>query len=209
LLYYEKALLQNPNDLEVMRHMVFPYIWSEDFDKALEMSENMIRRDPGNFIGYQAKGSSLMHLNRLEDALVNYNQVLSLAKKPEQIADILTNRSNALLIAGKWGEALSDIERALQINPERHAVIINKCIALKKLDRKEEAAKIIQGILPKLKNKYFRASAFAVFDDKKNMLKELKMAIDKDSRNKVNAKSDPDFADYREDSDFQKLVYGK
>lgn len=209
LLYYEKALLQNPNDLEMMNYMVFSYIMSEDFDKALETSENMIRQDPDNFIGYESKGRSIIHLNRLEDALANYSQALSLTKRPGEIADILTNRSNTLLIAGKWEEALSDAERALRIGTESKAVILNKCIALKKLDRKEEAEKIIQGILPKLKDKYSRACAFAVLGDKKNILKELKMAIDKDSGNRVNAKFDPDFADYREDPDFRRLVYGK
>lgn len=209
VLYYEKALLQNPNELQVMGPMVSSYIWLEDFNKALEMSENMVRQDPKNFTGYHYKGKSLTHLNRLEDALANYAQALSLTNNPGQIVNILIGRSNALLITGKWGEALSDTERALQIGTKSEVVIINKCIALKKLDRKEEAAKIIQDMLPKLKNKYLLSSAFAVLDDKKNMLKELKMAIDKSSENRVNAKFDPDFADYREDPDFQKLVYGK
>lgn len=209
LLYYEKALLQNPNELQVMNFMVWSYICLEDFNKALEMSENMIRQDSSNFMGYRSKGRSLIHLNRLKDALTNYTQALSLTKRPGQIADILTGRSNALLIAGKWGEALSDEEKALRIDPESNVGIINKCIALKKLDRKEEAAKIIHDILPKLKDKYFRASAFTVLGDKKNMLKELKMAIDEDSGNRVKAKFDPDFVDYREDSDFRRLIYGK
>jgi len=209
LLYYEKALLQNPNELQMMSVMGLSYIWLENFDKALETSENMVRQYPSNFIGYQSKGDSLVYLNRLEDALANYSQALSFTKRPVQIADILISRSNALLITGKWGEALLDVERALQIEPKNEAGIINKCIALKKLGRKEEAVKIIQGILPKLKNKYSRSCAFTVLGDKKNMLKELKMAIDKDSRNRVNAKFDPDFADYKEDPDFRRLVYGK
>lgn len=209
LLYYEKALLQNPNNLEMMNKMVYSYVFSEDFDKALETSENMVRQDPNNFMGYGSKGISLVHLNRLKDALANYTQALSLTNRPRQIISILTGRSNALLITGKWGEALSDAKRALQIGTESKAVIINKCIALKKLDRKEEATKIIQDILPKLKNKYLRSSAFTVLGDKKNMLMELKMAIDEDSGNGVMAKFDPDFADYREDPDFRKLVYGK
>lgn len=209
LLYYKKGLLQNPNELELMRYMVFSYIYLEAFDKAFEMSENMINKNPSNFRGYHCKGRSLIHLNNLKDALTNYSQALSLTKRPEQYAEILTSRSNALLIAGKWGEALSDEEKALQIYPESNAGIINKCIALRKLDRKEEAVKIIQDILPKLKDKYSRACAFAVFGDKKNMLKELKMAIDEDRRNRVNVKFDPDFADYREGPDFRRLVYGK
>lgn len=209
LLYYKTGLLQNPNDLRLMSYMFYSYIWLEDFNEAFKMSENMISKDPSNFRGYHCKGRSLIHLNKLKDALTNYNQALSLAKRPEQFAEILTSRSNALLIAGKWREVLSDEERALQMYPGSNAGIINKCIALKKLDRKEEAAKIIQDILPKLKDKYSRACAFAVLGDKKNMLKELKIAIDEDRKNRVDAKFDPDFVDYRKDPDFRRLVYGK
>ena len=126
LLYYEKSLLQNPNDLYVMRDMVLSYIWLEDFDKALETSENMVRQDPSNFKGYLSKGDSLIYLNRLENALANYTQALSLTKKPVQIAGILIGKSNALLITGKWAEALSDAERVLQIDPESDAGIARK-----------------------------------------------------------------------------------
>jgi len=209
LLYYEKALLQNPNDLRVMIDIVYSYIWLEDFDKALETSENMVRQDPSDFIGYFAKGFSLHYLNRSEDALANYIQALSLTKNSVTIASILNNKSNILLATGKWGKALSDVEKSLQISPKNEVAIINKCNALNKLDRKEEASKIIQDILPKLKNRYLRSCVFAVIGNKKNMFKELIMAIDEDSENRVRAKFDSDFVDYREDPDFQKLVYGK
>lgn len=208
LLYFKKALIQNPNDLDMMGRIVLSYIWTEDFDKALEMSEKMITQAPDDFRGYWKKGHSLVCLNRLKDAIASYNEAVKYTtKNSKERAMILTGKSNVLLIDGNWGEALLNAERSLQINPKNNATVINRCIALKKLDRKEEAKEIIQKLLPEVTYKYMRACAFAVLDDKENMLKELEAAIEEDSGNRVDAKFDPDFADYREDPDFRKLVY--
>ena len=80
---------------------------------------------------------------------------------------------------------------------------------MKKLDKEKEAEKILQDILPEIENKYLRACASALLDDKEKMLKELEAAIEEDSGRKVVAKFDPEFTDYREDPDFRKLVYGE
>ena len=130
-------------------------------------------------------------------------------EKSEERALVLPNRSNASLLAGNWKEALSDAEEALQIQPKDYVILINKCIALKKLDRGEEVETILQDILPEIENKYLCACAFAVLGDKEMMLKELEAAIEEDSRMRVRAKFDPEFTDYREDPDFRKLVYGE
>ncbi len=208
LLYYEKALIQNPGELNMMERIFSSYMWIEQYRKALEMSEQMINRAPDDFRGYWRKGYSLIYHNKLKDAIASYSEALKYtAEKSEARANVLTHRSNALLITGNWEEALSDAEKTLQINPEIYVAVINKCIALKKLRREEEAKKILQGILPKIEHKYPRAGVFAALGDKENMLKELKAAIKKDIRNRVDAKSAPDFLDYREDPDFRKLVY--
>jgi hypothetical protein len=60
------------------------------------------------------------------------------------------------------------------------------------------------------KDNYYRACTYAALGDKENMLKALTAAIKEDSaRRRVESKTDPDFQDYREDPDFQKLVYKK
>jgi len=212
LLYYKKALLQNPNDLDIMRRVVQSYIWTEEFEEALETSEKMINRAPSDFRGYRSKALCLVRLNRIKDSIASSSEALKYtAEKTKEQADLLAGRSNAFLIAGNWAKALSDAEKALQIEPKNYAALINKCIALKKLNKQEEAKEILQDALPEFEHtyhhKYYRASAFAVLGDKENMLKELEAAIKEDIGNGEDAKFDPDFADYREDSDFRKLVY--
>lgn len=208
--HYKKALIQNPDDFEVMTQMVLSYISTEQFKDAFEMSETMIKKAPDNFRGYRDKGLSFFYLNKIEDAIASYSEALKYTtEKSEERAVVLSNRSNAFLLAGNWKEALLGAEKALQILPKDYVSLINKCIALKKLDRGEEAEKILQNSLPEIKDKYLRACAFAVLDDKEEMLKELEAAIEEDSGRRVDARGDPDFADYREDPDFRKLVYGE
>jgi len=209
LVYYEEALIQNPDDLDIMQQMVLSYFWTEQFEKALEMSQNMIKHAAGDFRGYRLKGRSLGYLGRLEDNIASHSEALKYTtEKTQAQSDILADRSNVHLIAGNWEEALSDAEKSLQMNPEEYATVLNKCIALKRLGKEEEADKILQDVLPEIEYNYFRACAFAVLGDKQKMLRELEAAIEEDSANRVDAKFDPDFADYREDPDFQKLVYG-
>lgn len=206
--YLEKALIQKPDDLNIMGVMAILYRSVEKFDEALKMSEQMIRAAPMNYKGYYQKGQCFVYFGKIDDAITNYNEALKYTaeKSPEQ-SFVLTSGSNARLLAGDWKKALSVAEKALLIDPENYVAIINKCIALKKLDRAEEANSIIQDILTKAEDKYYRACAFAVLGDKEDMLKELAGAIEENSANRVNAKFDPDFADYREDPDFRKLVY--
>ena len=51
-----------------------------------------------------------------------------------------------------------------------------------------------------------KSCAYAIIDDKNRMIKHLKKAIKNDPYFKVTAKFDPDFVDYKNDPDFNKLV---
>ncbi len=208
LVYYEKAMIQNVNNLDIMDRMVWSYVYTEKFDKALEISENMVSFEPNDFRGYMNKALSFSHLNRIEDSISSLGEAIKYTKeKSTERANVLTSRSNAFLIAGRWEEALLDAEEALHIVPKLSVAVINNCMALRKMDRENEAKKILLEFLPNISDKYLRACAFAMLNDKENMLKELESAIKEDKGRMVAAKFDPDFAEYREDSDFRKLVY--
>ncbi len=211
LVYYEKATIQDPFNLDVMARMIDCYMSAEQFDKALKTSEQMIKQAPNDSLGYQLKGNVLAYLNKPKEAIAIYGEaLLHVAEELNEQDDVLVGRSNTYLLAGSWEEALSDAEKSLKIIPEGAASRINKSIALKRLGRAKEANQILQDFLSKTDktepDKYNRACAFAALGDKENMLKELKIAIKKDSAFRVDAKFDPDFADYRQDPDFQKLL---
>jgi tetratricopeptide (TPR) repeat protein len=186
----------------------------EDFEKALEISENVIKKAPNNHLGYLYKGESLKFLGKFKDSIEFLNKALKYTiEKSSEYSDVMTSRSDVFLSNENWENSILDAEKSQQIS-KHYANIVNKCAALKKLGRKEEAKKILENFLPETENikpekgkRYARAAVFALLDDKKNMLKELKSAIKKNNEYKVRTKYDAVFADYREDPDFRKLIY--
>jgi len=207
LTYYKKALIQNPNELDIMWYMVDSYNWTEQFNKAAKISEKMIEFAPDDWRGYFQKGVSLSYLSKIGNSMTSFDKALKYTTEDQRAkSKILTWRANILLIAGNWKQAFSDAEKASKIMQNDYAALV-KCIILKKLGRDEEARKILQDILPKIGYRYGRAVAFAALGDKENMLFELKAAIKKNSGKRVDAKFDPAFVDYREDPDFRRLLY--
>lgn len=207
--YYEKALDQDPTELYVVQQILYSYLWTEDLEKILEIRQRVMSTNPRDFLSYYLPGACLGYLGREKDALATINKALKYAKTKSQKVDFYGARSNIFLIGKKWRKALTDANKALQIDPEDIYGIGNKCLALKKLGRIEEARKLLLETLPKVKKRYHRAFIYAALDDKKNMLKELTVAIEQKGVNRVMAKFDPDFVDYQEDPDFRNLVYGK
>lgn len=209
LIYFEKALVQNPDNLEILENMTLSYIWTEQFEKALEISEKLINSTPNNYEGYYLKGISLVYFNKIEDSIANFDLAIKFANKNSEVLNVLRERSNSHLIDNNWGEALSDCEKALQISKKNPVVVVNKCLALKKLNKEDDAKKILNDILPEIDYNYRRACAFALLNDKENMLRELETAIKEDVACKIDAKYDQEFAEYKNDPDFRKLIYGE
>lgn len=210
LSYYEKARVQNRSDLDLLEMIFDSYFYSGKPKKALGISKEIIKQAPTNYRGYYLEGITLVSLypNKLNGAIRSLNKALKYtAKSSTERSTVLISRSNAYLVAGRWKDAFSDAEKALHIEPKESSAVINKCHAMKKMGKGSEAAKILKDLLPEIEYKYDRACAFAILGDKKNMLKELKRAITKHRGYRTKARIHPEFADYREDSDFRKLVY--
>lgn len=206
LIYYRKALLQKPDDIEVMGNMFYCYRNKGEFKDALKTAEQIIASYPNDFLGYWCKGTSLVGLNKIKDGLTSFQEALTYTSdnKPNQ-ATVLISLSNNYLLNSQWSEGLSAAEKAIKLSTEV-AAVLNKCIALKNLGRYDEAREIINSLLPKIKSKYAKACAFALLGDKANMLTELEQAIKENPSKKVDARKDPDFADYWQDDDFNKLL---
>ena len=218
LQYYKKALIQNPNNQVTMNYLFYCNYYTENFEEALRISEAVTTQNPDGFLGYFLKAQAFEALGRLGDAIEMINEAFTRTTEDskDRFTYVLITRSNILLLDEKWEDALSDVEKVLGIPPEmleasaRPSAIGNKCIALKKLGKKEDAVRILQMELNKTRDKYLRACFYATLDDKQNMLKMLEKAIEEDPmKNRLRAKIDPDFVDFREDSDFKALVQPK
>jgi tetratricopeptide (TPR) repeat protein len=194
-----------------MERIMRAYTYDEDFVKALRTSEDIIKQFPKSYVGYKLKGHVLgSFLMKPKKAIRLFNKAwrLSINNSVAQV-DVLCSRSNNYLQLENWKKALSDAEKGLRINSGDSTLILNKALALEKLGRKDDVKKLIEKILPIIEADYERAIAYARLGDKTNMLKKLTKAINDFPANRVRAKFDPDFLDFRDDPEFKKIIEKK
>jgi len=193
--YFERAERQGPND-ESTQARLFRALWlMERFDDALRKVEARLERQPANRTDLWHAYKTLAFLGRQEDAL--------------KVAERLGNSTtivNTLLSMERWEDALSASDSSFKA-PLGDASTVNRANALLHLNRKEEAAALLGELRAKLKGQpYIRACLEAVQGDKVQMLKFLGDAIGQDPMSRLDARRDPDFMEFRDDADFQKLV---
>lgn len=205
VMYFQKALLQDPSNESALMQLYSVFILTEDFEKAAKVVEKLIKRYPTQAKFYRLKGHALVY-SKPKRAITFYNKALKHVKSEREQGLIYYFKSNSLLILGKWKEALSNAEKALKRIPLTNGCLINKGIALIKLGREIEGIELVKETLPNIVSEYLRACAFAVLGNKEMMMKSLIAAVKENAENRVSAKYDPDFADFREDPDFKKVV---
>ena len=174
----------------------------------------MTQRYPREWRGYRMMGYLLRMQGKPQDAIEQYKTAMSYASGPE-LANVLTGRSDAYATLGDWEAALSDTELGLELlgNDTKTAarinspLLLNHCSALMHLGKTEMAFQILREVLPLLKSAYYRAVAFAILGDREQMLKNLRSSIEEDRMNLMEARRDPNLSAYREDADFQRLLY--
>lgn len=94
-----------------------------DFATAEEYWTEIIERDPHNAPAWSNRGNAKVSQNKLEEALLDYEQAIALA--PEA-PDPYLNRGTALEGLGRWEEALADYEQVLAIDPQDPAAYNNR-----------------------------------------------------------------------------------
>jgi hypothetical protein len=205
--YFKKAeVLDKLSEMEMYRYCL-SFLFVDDVKNAETTIKRMAKLYEKSIFKYHLEAT----INRLHGkhpkALSLLQQALDLTTANEIKAIILTSISNLKLIMNDAKGALADAEKALEIRKGDSVAMINRSIALKKLGRTDEAMKILDEVLKKESVPYFRSCVFAVMENKKEMLKELKLAVASDIRYIFSAKTDPDFIDYRDDPEFKEIVY--
>lgn len=90
-----------------------------DTSKAIEIFDEILNADPKNIEALNGKGSSLMKLNRMNDAEKYFNYSLSIKKTSSAlISKGLINKNK-----GNYEMALSYYEKAIHLNPNLNNII--------------------------------------------------------------------------------------
>jgi protein O-mannosyl-transferase len=85
-----------------------------DYEKALKFLDVALKIDPENGGIYYNRALVLSNLNRNEEAINDY--ILALRYQPEKAFQIINNRSNLLLSAKRFKEALTDFDYLITAN---------------------------------------------------------------------------------------------
>ena len=140
-------------------------------------------------------------------------ELIKIAKTPEEILSMHQTKLYYLMISNKSSEALAEVEKILAIDPNSNATLLNKAILLKELGDATTAEGIAKEVLSRLKghdlvNEYYRASAYAILNDTKELKHSLKTLK---TNNHFFAAlifyGDPEFASYRADPEFSEFLY--
>ncbi len=122
----------------------------------------------------------------------------------------LSNKGLILINLKRYDEALQNIDKALELQPDLAEAWINKGITLKFLGRYEEALNTYDKAIkfqPDLPYAWYnKAGIYALKTDKPNTLFNLSKAIEISSEAKERAKKDADFISFWNDEEFKKIV---
>jgi adenylate cyclase len=212
-----KALIYDPTSSEAYSALGLVYYNKNLLNEALTAVQKAISFDYNNFFAYWIRGRLFRLMDRDPEAILDFNQVLDingdfhsafgdLQMSYEKLED-KENLHNTLKRAELFYPTY------LLRNPDDARAHQFYAFTLKRLGRLDEAKEEMQkGI--KLNPKdliiiYNAACFYALIDDKKKAIKNLKKAIDNGYGNYEYIKHDPDFDSLRNEPDFMALIKGK
>lgn len=109
LRFFDKAVKKDPSNSDYLSKKIETYIKLSDYEKALEVTENLLKISPEMFDGYHFKTSILEMLKKNDDA-IEFSKMAS-DRFPEDVA-LKYDYGRALSIAGKVDEAIEILDSA-------------------------------------------------------------------------------------------------
>ncbi|MFZ2899679.1 MAG: tetratricopeptide repeat protein [Saprospiraceae bacterium] len=96
-----------------------------EYASALEYLDDAVRKNHELAVGYLYKAEVLLHLNRLEEALVQYDNAIYL--RPD-VPDFFVSKGYALFLSGRYAGAIACFQQALAMPacPERAYVLLGR-----------------------------------------------------------------------------------
>jgi tetratricopeptide (TPR) repeat protein len=96
------------------------------FASVLEITDDIISKNPNDFLAWRTKGITLLDLERTDNALECLNKAISINSKDNYA---WSNKGIALFELGKNYEAIDCYEKAIDLNPRDYNTWNNKAFA--------------------------------------------------------------------------------
>jgi protein O-GlcNAc transferase len=141
---YRNVLAQDPWHCDTLHCMAILFSYRADWKAAINCLQRTLRTAPNQPLAYFRIGVAYFELGMTEQATDNFCRAIDL--KPDY-AEALLYRGHLLFKAGKWADALADLDRSVIADPgleravgERYSVKSHLCDWR---DRKNETADLI------------------------------------------------------------------
>ncbi len=205
--YLEKASEIDPEDFSTWDHQARALSNLGRYPEAIACADKSLKINPANHQLFGTKGLALLNLGRYDEALSCLNEALKM--NPEYTATLLA-KGQVLLNLGQYGEALNCLDAVLGKEWTNIDALIFKGLALSKLSRYEEAISCWDSIVQINRNNatgwYNKACFEAKMGYTDAALESLYKAIQIDKKTALEAKSEKDFSDLRNDERFLSLT---
>ena len=137
---YTQALAVNPNDPDVLNNRCSAYFATEQLDLALADCDKGLSINPRNASIHNTRGNINLQKDNIQPAIQDYSRTIELSEETgdtRRAATAYSNRASALMQIPDPEGALSDINKALEINPEDPADLYKRGLVKVALNDRE------------------------------------------------------------------------
>ena len=140
---FDELIKIDPNDAEHYYDRSWAYCNMEKYDDAIIDISKALEIDPRNSLYYYDKGRFEYWAERYKDAVIDLTKGIDL--RPTESKYIY--RGNCYMELEEYDQALSDFNKALEIEPESASARVRRGILYKSLERLEDAENDFKKIL--------------------------------------------------------------
>jgi predicted O-linked N-acetylglucosamine transferase (SPINDLY family) len=133
---YQLVLIIEANNFDALQLLGTLSVQAKQFTKALDFLTRALQIKPSFAEAYSNRGLALKGLQRLEEALLNYDKAIEI--KPDY-AEAYSNRGNVLKELQRLEEALVSFDKAIEGKPNLAEAHFNRGNVLRELQHLEEA----------------------------------------------------------------------
>jgi len=143
----QEALAKLPKNIEILYNWVYLYFYQKQYEKAIEIVNQIFEIDPSNEEAFSWKIASLRELRRFPEAANIVQEAL--AKLPKNI-EILHNWAYLYFYQKQYERAIEIVNQIFEIDPSNERAFVLKIASLRELRRFPDAKNVAREAMGKL-----------------------------------------------------------
>ena len=120
----------------LLRKQISSAVRQKEYARAVVLLDRLIAYEPESAEHYTNRGLVYYSLQKLEQALADYNRALALDPALDKA---YSNRANLYATQKNWEAAIADYDRAIDLNPLNTRARLNQAVTFREIGEYEEA----------------------------------------------------------------------